>query len=161
MPVYEGQHVKKGDLLAEFSSRVLAEEKIKLDRQMQGSAMQVREFRSLMSKMANSTEEDRKDINDKVAKAEQDRNDANHKLRLNEFLRSKLILVAPTDGVIMGLPTVDEIFKTWTEQDVQTKPFCSIGDPNKLRVLVPVPPGDYELIRDDLKKKRSARKRWT
>ena len=61
---------------------------------------------------------------------------------LNEFLRTKLVLVAPRDGVVMGLPTIDEIFKTWTEQDVQQKPFCTIGDPKKLRVLVKRVVGD-------------------
>jgi putative peptide zinc metalloprotease protein len=155
MPVQEGQYVKKGDVIAEFSSRALAEEKIKLDLQFRKSSKQIDEYRALLNKIGNSSPDDRKELEEKLNKAEQERNDASKKLRLNEFHQGKLILVAPRDGVVMGLPTIDEVFKTWTEQDVQTKPFCSIGDPNKVRMLVPVQPGDYELIRDDLKRKKA------
>src|SRR5262249_36648841 len=28
-------------------------------------------------------------------------------------------------------------------------PFCSIGDPTKLRVLVPIPPDNYDLVKHD------------
>ncbi len=50
----------------------------------------------------------------------------------------------------MGLPKVDEIGKLWSlDQDV---PFCKIGDPKKLRVIVPLPPPDYELVRENWKK---------
>jgi putative peptide zinc metalloprotease protein len=60
------------------------------------------------------------------------------------------VLRARRSGVVMGLPKIDEIGKRW-DKDQET-PFCSIGDPAKLRVLVPVPPSDYELIRDNLKR---------
>jgi putative peptide zinc metalloprotease protein len=50
----------------------------------------------------------------------------------------------------MGLPPKEEVGKFW--QKDQAVPFCSVGDPAKLRVLVPVTPDDYELIRDNKKK---------
>jgi putative peptide zinc metalloprotease protein len=154
MPVQEGQYVKKGDVIAEFSSRAMAEEKIKLDKQFRSSSKQIDEYRALLNKLGNNSPDDRRDLEEKLGKAEQDRNDALKKLRLNEYHQTKLVLYAPRDGYVMGLPTVDELFKTWTEQDVQTKPFCSVGDPEKVRIVVPVQPGDYELIRNDLRAKQ-------
>src|SRR5262249_37922231 len=60
-----------------------------------------------------------------------------------------LTLKAPRDGVIMGLPLKDEVGRRWDNKE-QGGPFCTIGDPTKLRVWVPLPPSDYDLVRDNL-----------
>jgi hypothetical protein len=62
----------------------------------------------------------------------------------------KLILRAPRDGVVIGLPQIDEIGKRW-DRDQNTL-FCSIGDKTKLRVIVPLAPADYDLLQKNLKK---------
>src|SRR5262249_23604103 len=41
----------------------------------------------------------------------------------------------------------------------EAKPFCSVGDPARLRVLVPLSPDDYALVRDDLKERRQNHER--
>jgi putative peptide zinc metalloprotease protein len=66
----------------------------------------------------------------------------------------ELEIRAPRAGIVLGMPNVDEVGKYWdTETREQaTVPFCSIGDPAELRVLVPVGPADYRLLDDDLHK---------
>src|SRR5439155_10544319 len=61
-----------------------------------------------------------------------------------------LVLTAPIDGIVMGLPQVDEVGKQFDKE--QATPFCSIGDPKYLRVLVPVPPADFQLLVENMKK---------
>jgi hypothetical protein len=115
-----------------------------------------------------------------IRTAESDRDAARKQwVSFRKMNMDRLIVHAPCDGVVMGLPKVDEIGKTWeagrrflSESDAQKsamagerpdegdsytpadqdKPFCYIGEPTHLRVLVPVSPGDYDLIRADLLK---------
>src|SRR5207244_2900719 len=61
----------------------------------------------------------------------------------------KLTLRAPRDGVVIGLPSIDEIGKGWDRE--QNMHFCSIGDKTKLRVLVPLSSADNELLNQNLK----------
>ena len=69
-----------------------------------------------------------------------------------DILKAKkdLVLKATQKGVVMGLPAPDEVGKTWNK-DQATTPFCSIGDPRSLRVLVPVPAVDYDILRQDIR----------
>jgi putative peptide zinc metalloprotease protein len=67
--------------------------------------------------------------------------------------KKRLELRAPRDGVVMDLPKKDELYRPWDTGDLD-KPFCNIADPTKLRLLVPVSPDDFELVRSDLKRKQ-------
>jgi hypothetical protein len=53
----------------------------------------------------------------------------------------------------MGMPTKAELLRPWDKAEMD-KPFCHIGDTTKLRILVPVAPDDWELIRSDLALKK-------
>ena len=57
-------------------------------------------------------------------------------------------LLAPRAGIVLGAPKKDEVNKEWLRD--QSLPFCEIGDPTKLLVLVPVSPHDYQVLRSDL-----------
>jgi putative peptide zinc metalloprotease protein len=57
-------------------------------------------------------------------------------------------LRAPCAGVVMNAPRPDEVGKNWDKEN--TQPFCTIGDPNSLRAVVPVPPSDYHLLQSDM-----------
>jgi putative peptide zinc metalloprotease protein len=63
---------------------------------------------------------------------------------------NQLILRAPRSGVIMSPPHPDEVGKQWEKE--QNIPFCTIGDPGKLRVVVPVSPSEYRLLKRDREK---------
>ncbi len=64
----------------------------------------------------------------------------------------KLVLRAPRDGVVIGLPQIDEIGKRWDRE--QNTVFCSIGAKTKLRVIVPLSAADYNLLQENLKKEK-------
>jgi len=59
----------------------------------------------------------------------------------------RLVMRAPRAGIVMGAPRREEVGKLW-EKD-QTVAFCSVGDPTRLRMLVPVTPDDYQLLKED------------
>jgi putative peptide zinc metalloprotease protein len=62
--------------------------------------------------------------------------------------RKSLELKAPRDGIVMTCPKKDEVGKQWDKE--QSQPFCTIGDPNRLQVLLPVSTADHRLLREEL-----------
>jgi hypothetical protein len=59
-----------------------------------------------------------------------------------------LTIVAPRDGVVMGVPRKEEIGKHF--EDFQSRPVCVVGDLRHLKVTIPVAPYDYELLKRDM-----------
>src|SRR5262249_60803308 len=57
-------------------------------------------------------------------------------------------LRAPRAGSVMGLPEREQVGQLWDKSE--QKPFCFVGDPTKLQVLLPVSPADYRQLQDDL-----------
>ena len=51
--------------------------------------------------------------------------------------------------MVLGVPHKDEVGKLWEKE--QMAPLCSIGEPGRLRALVPISTGDYRLLTDELK----------
>lgn len=65
-----------------------------------------------------------------------------------QLIAQTQILKAPRAGTLMGVPKKDEIGKNWEKGEAPQ--FCTIGDPKRLRVLVPVSPTDYREIKQNL-----------
>jgi putative peptide zinc metalloprotease protein len=146
--VQEGQTVVKGKILAEFFSPDL-ESKLSEARAQQ--AIKENLAHVFASQLPTVREpKDRQSMKESLAKAEGELEAAKVNLRDLQRVKEKLVLRAPQEGVVMGLPHIDEVGKSWDKD--QGTPFCSIGDPHQLRVLVPVPPADYSLIQQNLKK---------
>jgi putative peptide zinc metalloprotease protein len=145
--VKEGQWVKKGTVLAEFRSLDLEnqEEQEKTEFFIKDEMGRIFDF---LQRQARDPSE-RLQLGNRKEKAKQEKNTAQQKGGLVAEASKQLVLRAGRDGVVMGLPRIDEVGKRWDKE--QEQPFCSIGDPAKLRILVPVPPDDYDLIRDNLK----------
>ncbi len=151
--VREGQRVKKGQILAEFTSLDLD------NRRAQAQAeIEVKEklVQGIDRQIGDETDPQYKSrLQEQRAKAEADRAQATAKLKQVDQEAERLVLRSPRDGVVIGLPNVEEVGKTWAwnrespERD-QTTLFCSVGDVRRLRVIVPVGPSDYQLIQDDL-----------
>jgi putative peptide zinc metalloprotease protein len=150
LAVQEGQFVRKGAVLAEFSSQQLEDKLLKARGQLQYNAALVKEYDELLSK--TTQQQEREQLNKKKTDAEIERTRAKGEVDTLMETRKKLVLTAPRAGYVMGLPKVDELYKTWEAKDLET-PFCSIGDPTKLRVLVPISPADYELVKTDLRRR--------
>lgn len=147
--VQEGQSVKKGAPLATFSNVELEIEfeSARADFNIQDRLVQG--YTTQLNTLVDRTERNKVEMN--KVKAENEREKARTRMvQVQQQLAVCRTLVAPRDGVVMSLPKLDEIGKRF-DRDAG-KPFCSIGDPTSLRVLVPLGPDDYDLLRDNMRR---------
>lgn len=151
--VKEGEAVSKGKVLAVFTSLDLENNLAKAK-----TAVAIKEKLIQIYKLQI---EDSRDPREKQALVKAKENAEGELLSARSLLEATdqqmkwLVLEAPQSGVVLGVPKQDELGKRW-EKD-QGTPFCSIGDPRKLRVLVPLPSSDYDLLRENLAKLKVAR----
>ncbi len=146
--VEEGQWVSRGQLLAKFDSRELREQRAQ-------AAAKRDEQQAVADKLAQAEsvvdpkERDQVRMEAKKAQDEAD-NQAKMVKLLDNRLRELSALTAPRDGVVMGLPQRSEVGKLFERNYQQGKPVCTVGDPTKLIVKVPVSAVDYKLLKEDL-----------
>lgn len=146
--IREGVFVKRGTTLAEFTSLELEN---RIEQAKTSIALKTKLVAMYDMQMGQTMEPKEKETLLKArVEADNALKSARVQLALAEQEKRWLIVTAPRDGVIMGLPQKDEIGKKWDKE--AGTPFCTIGDPTKLRVLVPVPPADYDLLKENLKK---------
>lgn len=144
--VKEGQWVDKGRVLAEYTNPDLEAKLGEAKSQLEIKDSLVNFYRTHLPKVRETR--DRQALKESLAKAEGEQYTAQVSVRDLQSVKEKMTLRAPRSGVVMGLPKVDEIGKQWDKEQSST-PFCSIGDPSKLRVLIPVYPSDYDIMRED------------
>lgn len=148
--VKEGQFVKKGKELARFASLELETKRDEAQSQMRIKDELVRFYDEQLAKEQDPAQIDR--LRNERNKTVSDRESAKAANEHVTMEMKKLVLRAPRDGVVIGLPQIDEIGKRFDRE--QNSLFCSIGDKTKLRVIVPLTPPDYELLQQNLKKER-------
>jgi putative peptide zinc metalloprotease protein len=149
--VSEGQRVTKGQILAELSNVDFQTEELDAKSRYDIAQQLIDGYKAQL--LAATDTREKLDLQQAVAKSTGDMEQARRKLEIaRELNRKRSLLRANCDGVVMGLPKIDEVGKRWDKD--QGVPFCSIGDPGHLRVLVPLSPDDYELVRSDLKKRQ-------
>jgi putative peptide zinc metalloprotease protein len=153
--IREGQQVKKGTILGEFSNLKMSSE----EEEKRGDyVMKERRFAYYQHIAEVSSPEIEKARNH--ALSERDAAKAKWLYYRDHPLRH-LVLRAPRAGTVIGVPRPEEIGNRFgidpsgADSD-QERPFCLIGDPDKLWIRMPVPPADYHLIRDDLARAKKA-----
>jgi putative peptide zinc metalloprotease protein len=147
MYVRDGEFVEKGYELARFSSRELDSQYIEADAQY---TIRVEQLKALDRQYASTFDRDeRKKIERTINETIGDRNLYYEQMEVFSQMKAWLVLKAPRAGIVMSPPKIDEIGKLWEKDKDQSVPFCSIGDPNQLRVLLPVGPAEYRLLDDD------------
>jgi putative peptide zinc metalloprotease protein len=151
LAVREGQSVRKGAVLAEFESHPLDAQEQKARVSLERYTALARDFEALLA-AANEPKE-RQQLQEKKRDAEIEARTAQEKLRAIDLARKQLVLTAPRDGNVIGLPKIDDIGKTWARENLEAE-FCRVGDLSKLRALVPVSRAEYQLIGRELKQKR-------
>jgi putative peptide zinc metalloprotease protein len=72
--------------------------------------------------------------------------------RESKMLEDLKVLRAPRDGMVMGAPTKEKQFRYWDKSEAER--ICSIGDPMKLRLLVPLSPPQYREVKENLNEKQ-------
>jgi putative peptide zinc metalloprotease protein len=145
LKVRDGQWVEEGQVLAEFSSLELEGE---LDEAKSQKEMRdVRKQAGLVQADSTPDPLKRAEVLADVTNARHEMKAYDQKIELYRKMLRRLVLRAPRSGVVMSPPHVDEVGKLW-EKD-QSVPFCTIGDPSRLQALMPVPPADQRLLKDD------------
>jgi putative peptide zinc metalloprotease protein len=148
MFVKEGQLVPKGKELARFENTELESQQDLAAAQMEIKEKLVKSLDELINKEPDLVQKDR--LRDQRTKAEGEHRQASTSYRHIRLEMKKLILRAPREGTVMGLPLIDEVGKRWDRE--QNTLFCSIGNKAKLRVLVPLSAADYDLLQENQKK---------
>ena len=148
--VQEGQVVKKGQLIARFASRELTEQLMLAESRRDEKLVEKNILKNLIlttprgvdiAKLNNDIESaaDEASAQDRVV-----RQTAGELARLRDQ-------VAPRDGVVMGLVKPSEVGKQFDRNFQQAKPICTVGDPTKLTIKVPVSSMDHKLLAEDMR----------
>lgn len=141
--VRNGEAVKKGQILARFRNIELEVQLEEARSQSDISSAQVRALEGQIKKTGDAAERSRLEKDKGKAEGERDLN-AQRVRTLTELIKG-MELSAPRAGIVVGLPSVDQIGKLWERE--QEEPFCSVGDPTKFRVLVPVNTAEYRSLK--------------
>src|SRR5262249_10888642 len=91
LAVQEGQYVRKGAVLAEFTSQQLEEKQLKARGQLQYHAALVKEYDELLAK--TTQQQEREQLNKKKTEAEIERTRAKGELDTLGEMRKKLVLI--------------------------------------------------------------------
>jgi putative peptide zinc metalloprotease protein len=143
--VREGQRVKETDQLARFSNRDLVNRHKRAETEREA----IREKLSALQKERDRPglmDRDRDLIGAEITNTETRLSEARNEVDLLEKRLGHLIITAPRDGIVMGLPRIEDVGKQWDK----TQPLCRIGDPTQMRVIIPVVPSDYALLQENM-----------
>ncbi len=148
--VRDGQPVVKGQLLAVFGNPDMEEQNLKAVSEMQVADGQIRAISAYMADSNDPTDAmDAKLLTEKAtAERKMNKNRAAHLLLQQEIDKLQAVK-APRNGRVMSPPRPDQVGQKFDSQAL-TKPLCTIGEPGHFRVLVPVTPEDYRLLKEDL-----------
>jgi putative peptide zinc metalloprotease protein len=147
MHVREGQPVRKGAILATFVPTQEQQRKlIELETEYSIQEDTVKDLKRQLNEVPG---EFRSEVQEQLQEAESYLIAARQK---KEALRQQLDdgrqLVATRDGVVIGLPKKKRLHEEWKKDNPE--PFCQIGDPGQLQVLLPVSPDDLDLLSKSL-----------
>jgi len=148
--VHDGQEVKTGTDLARFRNAEFEFNRQKFEKERDAAADLIQAIRQRIAEPGGDPTS-RSKLEQELRQAQGDLRTNNGMLEKQEELIKRIeVLKAPRDGVVMASPKKEEIFKTWEKTDPQ--PFCTIGDPRKLRVLIPAGATDYREMRQNLER---------
>jgi len=153
--VHDGEIVTRGSDMARFENPQFEFERQQIERERDAAAQQSSALRRRLSEVSSDPagrtklEGDLREANNAVSKS------VLMLKKQEELIERGKVLKAPRGGVVMGVPKKEDMYKTWDRSEGQ--PFCSIGDPTKLRLLVPIGAADYLEIRKNLDKAIAAR----
>ena len=144
--VRDGQDVEKDTELAVFIDRELL---VKQETAKMGLENRQAEISALEAQMNQCTDDmERNRINVQLSKIIGEREHLVEDVKLLNKQVDNLIVRAPQAGRVVSPPKIDEIGKFY-DKDKQQTPFCTIGQPGKFRVIVPLRPPDYNLLKID------------
>ena len=162
--VADGQFVVKGQDLAELSNPKLDAELVRIDTELEAAQEQHRLIQGALE--SGNLKGDQQQLVEARKEYERLKVDAQGKVvnlleqrrKIAERVAALKKIRAPRDGQVMSPPRKEDIFKYFDREE--NLPFCAIGDPKKLRIIVPVDPQGYRLLRDNLDERRGTNTPW-
>jgi putative peptide zinc metalloprotease protein len=145
--VRDGQEVHKGEVLAVFRNRELEQKRDEAMARCATLRVLRDEYTQALSNRARDNDA-RQRLRERQGEAASELARLEGQLHELEPLFGALTLRAPCDGKVISPPHPDELGKFF-DHNQQSAPFCVIGDPQRLRLLVPVKPADYRLVKQD------------
>jgi putative peptide zinc metalloprotease protein len=146
--VRDGQQVHKGDPLAKLHNLQNEMHYIEAKADSRRYDGEYHDLKRLLSQQTDASEESRAKLDQQVTEAYGKLQAALSIVNTYEMQSTYLELKAPRDGVVMNPPRKDEVGKYYEQGTV----LCTVGEPEHLRVLMPVTPADYRLLHGDLDK---------
>ena len=92
----------------------------------------------------------RKGLNEEAGK----RDRAAPRKALEKISREELVLLAPRAGVVGEAPVIDDVGKFYERNPDQ--PFCTIDEPGKMRVCLPLPTSEFNRLKENLERNSPA-----
>jgi len=144
-----GQYVHKGEVLARFVNYELQTKvngaRSEVELHANEEARYQRELKDVASNPVQSNE-----VTGRLHKATSEKETAQTKLNGWLFEQSKLVLMAPRDGVIGIGPRPDDVGKYYEVQTDPNNPFCTINDPSRLRVVLPLVTPEFNQLKENV-----------
>jgi putative peptide zinc metalloprotease protein len=148
--VRDGQRVEKGQILAEFSC-------LELQNLLTESKTQRNIYDSQYEQFTSQAEQSTFDptnhlrLEGRASDSRVERERYASSVKILEAFQSSLEVKAPCDGIVMSPPKIDEVGKMFEKGSS----FCSVGDPEQLRVIMPVATKDYRILEDDWEREKT------
>jgi putative peptide zinc metalloprotease protein len=145
--VRPGDHVEKEEVLAEFRDPELDAKLLKAQIERDDASWHLTALQDKL-RQTNDTEEKNKIIA-KIAELNRKYGDAEAVVQALELFREKeLVLRAPCSGTVGVAPSIEDISRLFPADPVN--PFCTINNPGRVRVCMPLITPDFNRLRQDL-----------
>lgn len=149
LTVKDGQTVVQGQVLATFTSVELQEQIASAQAEFIKSRDAGDELKNKLSQSPNLSPEQQSQFKQRIEEYRSSMNNADQMLRFYRGMMAEVgSIKSPRDGVVSGMPKPAEVGKLFDRTGSETKPFCTVGDPRKLVVRVPITPSDYRLLKE-------------
>ncbi len=151
-----GDTVKAGDELAVFEDRELDSELRKYQTERDHTDEQIRILKAKLQRSTeNKDETEKSKTRDEISKLKGESKTAENQVENLEHIRDQdLVLRAPCSGVIGQAPSIEDITK-YFQADPNT-PFCTINEPGRLRVCMPIVTPEFNQLKENLEHVSSA-----
>jgi putative peptide zinc metalloprotease protein len=154
--VRPGDYVEKGDILAEFRDPDLEAELAKAEMERDDAKGHFDSLDKALREI-NDPKERSQVIKERADFAEK-RDKASDQAKSLEMIgKVDLVLEAPCSGIVGVAPSIDDITKYY--QPDPTNPFCTINNPGRVRVCMPIITPDFNRMKHDLEQLSPAAER--
>jgi putative peptide zinc metalloprotease protein len=147
--VQNGQPVSPGQRIAAFADPELENKLLEAAGKTDRSYSDYMAYYTILTQGSSLRPEERKQLQTEQSRARSEyEGNKGEQDSLRKQLENLREVASPRSGYVMSLPPRENVGKLWdkTENPI----FCSVGDPHKLQVILPVQPADYKLLTEDL-----------